>query len=297
LDYQYWKITGDQAVFDQQWQAAMKLVDATFRDQQRINNQGLYKYSSGRPTDLGYGKPVKPTGMICSMFRPSDDATTYLYNIPDNLFAVTSLRELAEMARVIMPKDNLAADCQALAGEVDKGIHDYGIVTDPKWGKIYAFEVDGLGHVLLMDDAGYPDLVAIPYLTPSLAGDPLTLNSRHFALSPENPFYIQGTAAVGTGSPHKGKGNIWPMGILMQAVTSTDNAEIMNCLEMLKMSSVGTGFIHESFKKDDPTKYSRGWFAWVNNLFGEMIIKVLAERPELLAKPLPPWYGPQTGKP
>lgn len=131
LDYQYWKITGDQTAFDQQWQAAMKLVDATFRDQQRIKNQGLYKYSY-RATDLGYGKPVKPTGMICSMFRSSDDPTTYLYNIPDNLFAVTVLREVAEMAKVIMPKDNLAAECVALAGEVEKGIQDYGIVTDPK---------------------------------------------------------------------------------------------------------------------------------------------------------------------
>lgn len=160
---------------------------------------------------------------------------------------------------------------------------------------MYAYEVDGLGHTLLMDDAGYPDLVGIPYLTPSLAGDPLTLDSRHFSLSPDNPYYIQGTAAVGLGSPHVGKGNIWPMGILAQAITSTDDAEIIKCLQMLKMSSVGTGFMHESFKKDDPTKYTRRWFAWVNNLFGEEIIKVLAERPALLAKPLPPWFGPTKG--
>ena len=53
LDYQYWKITGDQTVFDQQWQAAMKLVEATFRDQQRIKNHGLYKYSGGRPGEDG----------------------------------------------------------------------------------------------------------------------------------------------------------------------------------------------------------------------------------------------------
>ncbi len=292
LAYQYWKITGDQTVFDQQWQAAMKLVDATFRDQQRIKNQGLYKYSGGRPTDLGYGKPVKPTGMICSMFRNSDDATTYLYNIPDNLFAVTSLRELAEMAKVIMPKDDLAADCLALANEVEKGIQEYGIVTDPRWGKMYAYECDGLGHTLLMDDAGNPGLVSIPYFDPSLANDPIAIASRHYALSMDDPYFCRGTAAEGICSPHKGKNRIWPMGLITRALTSDDPAEITACLAMIKTSSAGTGFMHESFLKDDPKKFSRSWFAWVNNLYGELILKVLREHPGILAKPIPAGLPP-----
>ena len=55
---------------------------------------------------------------------------------------------------------------------------------------------------------------------------------------------------------------------------------------MLKASSAGTGYLHESFFKDDPTQYTRHWFAWVNNLYGEMILDLLRRRPTLLSKPL-----------
>jgi meiotically up-regulated gene 157 (Mug157) protein len=233
---------------------------------------------------------MKPTGMICSAFRQSDDATVYLFNIPENLFAMTALGQLAEMTDAMKPGDPFAAECRALAAEVRKGVEDYGIVNSPKWGKMFAYECDGLGHTLLMEDAGIPGLVSIPYITPSLAGNPIVLDSRHFALSPDDPFWCRGTAAEGTCSPHRGKGNIWPLGLVMRAMTSTDSDEITKCLAMLKTSSAGTGFMHEAFKKDDPTKYSRRWFAWVNNLYGEMIIKVLREHPEILAKPIPPGF-------
>jgi hypothetical protein len=284
--YQYWKVTGTTAAFDQEWKDAMHLVVATMRDQQREKSQGLYHFfPEGRKEP--YGPPMKPTGMICTMFRNSDDASTYLFNIPDNLFAVTSLHQLAEMADALMPGDGLAADCRALAAEVQKGIDEYGTVTDAKWGKHYLYECDGMGHTLLMDDAGLPNLLSIPYFSPSLAGNPVVLASRRWSLSPEDPWYITGTAGEGLGSVHKGKGNIWPLGLIARAITSTDDAEITSNLIMLKRSSVGTGFIHESFKKDDPSKFSRKWFAWANNLFGEMIIKVANERPELLGKQLP----------
>ena len=149
----------------------------------------------------------------------------------------------------------------------------------------------GLGHTLLMEDAGLPGLVSIPYFTPSLAGDPIVLASRAFAFSPDDPFWSQGTAAEGTGSPHgaghnKAKDWVWPLGIVSRALTSTDDAEITKCLAMLKTSSAGTGFLHESFYKDDPTQYTRHWFAWVNNLYGEMILKILKERPGLLTRPV-----------
>ena len=289
LCYQYWKFTGDTAPFDAEWWKAMHLAEATMRDQQRIKDHGLYHFLRGRPApgDVGYGLPIKPTGMICSAFRQSDDPTKYLFNIPENLLAITSLGQLAEMSDAMKPGDGFAAECRALAAEVQKGVQDYGIVEDPKFGKIYAYECDGLGHTLVMEDAGLPGLVSIPYFSPSLAGDPIVLASRAFSLSPADPFYFQGTAAEGTGSPHRGKNNIWPLGIIARAMTSTDDAEITKCLTMLTLSSAGTGFMHEAFNKDDPTKYSRRWFAWVNNLYGEMIIKVLRERPQVLAKTVP----------
>ncbi len=292
LAYEYWKVTGDTATFDDEWWKAMRLAEATMRDQQRKNDHGKYWYDPGRlpPGQDGHGAPIKPTGMICSAFRQSDDAAVYLFNIPENLFAVTALGQLAEMTDAMKPGDPFAAECRALAAEVQKGIEDYGIVDSPKWGKIFAYECDGLGHTLLMEDAGIPGLVSIPYITPSLAGNPVVLDSRRFALSPDDPYWCRGTAAEGTCSPHRGKNNIWPLGLVMRAMTSTDSDEITKCLAMLKTSSAGTGFMHEAFKKDDPTKYSRRWFAWVNNLYGEMIIKVLREHPEILAKQIPPGF-------
>ncbi|HEY0256779.1 MAG TPA: glycoside hydrolase family 125 protein [Candidatus Methylacidiphilales bacterium] len=289
LSYEYWKITGDTSAFDADWWQAMRLAEATMRDQQRKKDRGLYHFICGpvKPGDEGYGAPMKPTGMICSAFRQSDDPSKFLFNIPENLFAVTALGQLAEMSDAMKPGDASAVECRALAAEVQKGIQDYGIVSHPKYGKMYAYECDGLGHTLLMEDAGLPGLVSIPYFSPSLAGDPVVLASRAYALSPDDPYFSRGIAAEGTCSPHVGKDHIWPLGIISRAMTSTDDAEITKCLAMLRTSSAGTGFLHESFDKDDPTKFTRHWFAWVNNLYGEMILKVLKERPEVLAKPIP----------
>ena len=278
LAYQYWKITGDTETFDSQWKDAMRLAVATFRDQQRQNGDGAYHFKRGRDGGPnGVGSPLKPTGMICTAFRNSDDRATYQFDIPDNLFAVSSLRHLAEMADALMPGDKLASDARSLADQVDAGIKAFGIVDDPKFGKIYAYECDGLGHTLLMDDAGIPSLLAVPYLNPELAGDPLVLAARHFSLSPADPWFFQGSVAEGLGSVHTGKDKIWPMAIIAQAITSTDDAEITRCLTMLKNSTAGTGFVHESFNKDDASKFSRKWFAWVNNFYGELILKILKE--------------------
>ena len=183
---------------------------------------------AGWPTP-GWGPPIKPTGMICTAFRASDDPCKYLFNIPDNLFAVTSLGQLAEMTDALKPGDGLGAECRALAAEVQKGIEDFGIVNDPKYGKMYAYECDGLGNYLLMEDAGLPGLVSIPYFTPSLAGNPLVLASRAFAFSDDDPFWCRGIAAEGTGSPHgaahnKGQGlDLAARDHLARALTSTDD--------------------------------------------------------------------------
>jgi meiotically up-regulated gene 157 (Mug157) protein len=294
LDYQYWKITGDAAAFDGDWWKAMHLSETTMREQQRKEGNGPYRFE-GRLANAGWGPPIKPTGMICTAFRASDDPAKYLFNIPDNLFAVTSLEQLAEMSDALMPGDGFGAECRALAAEVSKGIEEYGIVNHPKYGRMYAYECDGLGNYLLMEDAGLPGLVSIPYFTPSLAGTPLVLDSRAFAFSDDDPFWCRGTAAEGTCSPHgaahkRGEGWIWPLGIVSRALTSTDDPEITRCLAMLKNSTAGTGFMHESFNKDDPAQYTRHWFAWANNLYGELIIKVLKERPQLLARPIPPGF-------
>jgi meiotically up-regulated gene 157 (Mug157) protein len=72
----------------------------------------------------------------------------------------------------------------------------------------------------------------------------------------------------------------------MRALTSTDEAEILYCLGMLKATHAGTGFMHESFHKDDPARFTRSWFAWANTLFGELIVSLHSERPQLLRSQL-----------
>jgi meiotically up-regulated gene 157 (Mug157) protein len=55
---------------------------------------------------------------------------------------------------------------------------------------------------------------------------------------------------------------------------------------MLKHSHGGAGFMHESFWKDDPTRFTRPWFAWANSLFGELIVELHQKTPALLRRPL-----------
>ena len=292
LSYHYWKMTGDVSHFDADWQKAMKLIVKTFKEQQRKEGKGPYKFQRETPvaTDTqfggGYGNPVKPTGMICSMFRPSDDATIYPYLVPSNCFAVVSLRQLAEMATAITKDAAFAQECKAMANEVDAAIKKYAIVNHPKYGKIYAFEVDGYGNYLMMDDANIPSLLSLPYLGYVSAKDPIYQNTRRFVWSNDNPYFFKGKAAEGIGGPHVGENMIWPMAIIMKGITSSDPKEIESCLRMLKRTHAATGFMHESFHKDDPAKFTRSWFAWVNTLFGEFLIKVEREHPEILKKQL-----------
>jgi meiotically up-regulated gene 157 (Mug157) protein len=290
LGYHYWKLTGDNSCFDSQWLDAMKLIVKTFKEQQRKTGQGPYSFmrKTEKASDTqfgdGFGNPVRPTGMIYSAFRPSDDATTYGFLVPSNCFAVVSLRQLSEMVTKIKHDVAFASECSALANEVDAAIKKYAIVNHPKYGKIFAFEVDGYGNYLMMDDSNIPSLLSLPYIGYLQADNKIYQNTRKFALSEDNPYFYKGKAAEGIGGPHVGPDMIWPMAIIMRAMTSNDPKEIETCLQMLKTTNAGTGFIHETFNKDNPAVFTRSWFAWANTLFGELMLKIEREHPELLDK-------------
>lgn len=289
LAYNYWKTTADTAPFDANWNKAIRATLQTFREQQRKGDRGPYRFQRGTATATdtlpmsGYGYPVNPVGLIVSSFRPSDDASVFGFLIPSNFFAVVSLREAAEMQDALPNGDKqLAGELRALAGEVEAALQKYAIVEHPKYGKIYAYEIDGFGSHLLMDDANVPSLLSLPYLGAVKANDPIYLNTRRFVLSPDNPFFFKGTAAEGIGGPHVGQDMIWPMAITMRALTSHDDAEIRAAIQTLKNTDAGTGFMHETFNKNDPSKFSRSWFAWANTLFGELLWKTYREKPSLL---------------
>jgi meiotically up-regulated gene 157 (Mug157) protein len=278
LAYNYWKTTNDTSVFTDRWTKAMNLVIQTFKEQQRKDGLGPYKFQRKTERQLdtlnndGYGNPVNPVGLIVSSFRPSDDATTFQFLVPSNMFAVTSLRQVAEIATKVTKDTQLAKNSSDLADEVEAAIKKYAITKHPKYGEIYAFEVDGYGNYYFMDDSNIPSLLAMPYLDSIDINDPVYQNTRKFVLSEDNPYFFRGTAGEGIGGPHIGYDMVWPMSIIMRAQTSKSDDEIKFCLKMLRDTDANTGFMHESFHKDDPTNFTRTWFAWVNTLFGELIL-------------------------
>ena len=289
LAYHFWKTTGDISPFDTKWVDAMNTVYSTFIDQQKKDSDGQYHFqrTTANATDTqpmsGYGYPVNPVGLISSAFRPSDDATLLSFLIPSNLFAVASLQQAAEMLQKIKNQNSLAEKMRKLANEVKQAVHQYGVVNHPKYGKIFAFETDGFGGHILMDDANVPSLLGMPYLGAIDRNDPIYLNTRRFVWSDANPFFYKGKVAEGIGGPHVGKDMIWPMSLIIRGLTSTDPSEIKYSIETLKKTHAGTGFMHESFNKDNPSKFTRSWFAWTNTLFGEFLWKIFNENSQLLS--------------
>jgi meiotically up-regulated gene 157 (Mug157) protein len=289
LAHGYWTISKDTSPFDDKWREAIAKIVQTFREQQRKENHGPYHFQRRTETQSdtlagrGYGNPAKPVGLICSMFRPSDDATVFPYLIPANFFAAVSLRQAAEMVEKILHDTALATDCRTLAGEVESGLRQHAIVHHALFGNVYAYEVDAYGNYYCIDDGNVPSLLSLPYLGAVKPGDQIYQRTRDLVLSAANPYFCQGTAASGPGGPHVGMGMIWPLGLIVQGLTSTSDAEIKSCLTTLQNTQAGTGFMHEAFNKDDPQQFTRKWFAWANTIFGELVWKTFQERPQLLS--------------
>ena len=301
LAHGYWQITGDKSPFDEQWLAAMKTVLETFKTQQRKDSDGPYSFQrkTSFATDSvplrGYGYPTKKVGLIHSMFRPSDDATIYPFLIPSNLFALSSLRNLRTMLQALSIGKDLDGLAFALENDVNNALLEHAIVNHPIYGEVFAYEADGFGNHIFMDDANVPSLLALPYLqSPHYSGDLSVLhpdkrgytvyqNTRRMLLSENNPFYFKGKAGEGIGGPHAGLNMIWPLSIIIRGLTSHDSQEVAFCLKLLQNSHAGKGFMHESFHKDDVNKFSRPWFAWANTLFGEFVLKTYKTQPALLS--------------
>jgi meiotically up-regulated gene 157 (Mug157) protein len=292
LAHGYWKATGDASVFDADWRAGAAAVLRTFREQQRKEGKGPYSFT--RTTSVaydtvplgGYGNPTRPVGLIHSAFRPSDDACVYPFLVPSNLFAVVSLRQLAEIAEAVTKDAAFALECRTLADEVAAALVLHALVPHPRHGTVWAYEVDGFGNALFMDDANVPSLLSLPYLGCGTALDPAYVRTRRLVLSEDNPWFFRGKAAEGVGGPHVGLRMVWPLAITMRALTSTSDPEVLACLRALKSTHAGTGFMHEAFDPDDPSRFTRKWFAWANTLFGELVLRVRTERPHLLREGL-----------
>ncbi len=280
LLYRYWKHTGDRSIVDNEFVEVIKTVLKVWRTEQDHFKNSEYRFfrDTNWLTDTihnnGMGEPVVPTGMTWSGFRPSDDGCNYGYYIPSEMFAVTVLGYAAEM---LGEKNPLTAEINALRKEIDDGIKQYGIIDYKNFGKVYACEVNGLGDYTFMDDANIPSLISAPYIGYLKADDELYLNTRRLLLSKENKFYYEGTAAKGIGSPHTKPGFIWHIALSMQGLTSTDKAEMKQILDTMTATDGNTGFMHEGFDSNDPSKFTRPWFTWSNSLFCEFVEKCIED--------------------
>ena len=283
LAYHFWKISETAEHLDETFKEACGKVLEVFETEQYHAEKSKYRFVRDNcpATDTlcceGMGSPVAYTGMTWSGFRPSDDCCTYHYLIPSEMFASVILGYMIEMADEIYKDAVLSARAAKLKAEIDGGIEKFAIVDHPNGGKMYAYETDGLGNYNLMDDANVPSLLSLPYLGYCSAEDELYKNTRDFILSKNNPYYFEGSAAKGIGSPHTPKDYIWHVSLAMQGLTSTDDKEIEYLLDLFETTTAGTGLMHEGFHVDNPDKFTREWFAWANSIFAEFVIHAVTK--------------------
>ncbi|MEF3311344.1 glycoside hydrolase family 125 protein [Paenibacillus sp. GYB004] len=281
LSYLYWQETGHTDIFDENFSKAMRTAVDLWKVEQRHGELSSYTFMRRNCPAIdtlrneGKGMPVNYTGMIWSGFRASDDACDFHYNIPSNMFVVAVLRQMQEIARYVFRDVRFAEEMEKLEEEIEHGIRLYGIYHHAKYGPIYAFETDGFGNYCLMDDAGTPSLMSIPYIGYASADDPIYRNTRSFILSKDNPYYFEGQAAKGIGSPHTPPDYVWHLALSMQGLTASGNAEMMEMIDLLEATDADTGFMHEGFHADDPATFTRPWFAWSNSMFAMLVYRAM----------------------
>ena len=300
LSYHIWLVlryiaeTKDYSVLDGEQIKAFETILELWKNEQKHMTDSSYRFErpgkgpKNNPGNGGMGAPVAFTGMTWSGFRPSDDACVYGYNIPGNLFAAKVLENLCEILKSAQTggvNQGLSAEkahqfekvresAEQLRQDITRGIEEYGLVLHEEYGKIYAYETDGLGNSLLMDDANVPSLLSLPWLGVCGKTDERYLNTRRFVLSSENPWYFSGRAAKGIGSPHTGERCIWPIALIMQGLTASDRGEQLSLLRTLLDTDAGCIAMHESFDADEPSAYSRSWFAWADSLYALFVMNV-----------------------
>jgi len=270
LAWSYWHETGDSSIFTADESKALDAILATMQREQNHPRNSRYTHKE-LPND-GNGRPSGYTGMIWTGFRPSDDACYYNFLIPSEMFAVVALGDVAQIERQVYHNQGKAQQAKTLRDQVQHGIQTYGLVPVKKYGKIYAYEVDGLGSAILTDDANVPSLLSAPYIGYTSVSNPYYLNTRAFLLSQDNPSYYTGNVARGIGSYHTPDHWVWPLALVMQGLTANSSTEKLDVLNQLLASDPGDHLLHESFDPNDPKRYTRPDFGWPNALFSEYVL-------------------------
>ena len=271
----YYDKTGDKSCLSSLFLQAFDKIIEVFKREQKHSERSTYYHKIADPDReawCGHGDPVSNSGLVWSGYRPSDDKCAYGYYIPGNMFIVAVLTKLERIFKEGMGDDCRAGVCHDLVAEIQAELEKYSIV-EKNGKKIYALETDGLGNYNLMDDANIPNLLSMPYYEYPYIDRAVYNNTREYMLSSSNPYYYTGKVLTGIGSPHTEKDFVWPLSVIIQALTSDDEGEIIKCVQMLINSTSDTGYIHESVHKNDDKRFTRPWFAWANSLFAYMILE------------------------
>jgi meiotically up-regulated gene 157 (Mug157) protein len=272
LSNQFHAHTESTAHLTTRWYAALDILLSVLQAQSfpTFSKEGYYdqnEYTFQRQTHVGtetlslggIGNPLAAgTGLIRSAFRPSDDATILGFFIPANAMMAVELKRTAAMlesAGNIPISKRLAT----LGSNLEKAVWEHGVITHKKYGQVFAYEVDGFGSQILMDDANLPSLLSLPLLGFLSKEDKVYQNTRKMILEKAgNPYYLKGDEFEGIGGPHIGLNNAWPMSLLVQAMTSDDDGEIMRAVEMVRNAST-LGLVNESInvnaRRDSTSKF------------------------------------------
>lgn len=278
IAYEYYRKSGDSSIFTDACKAGFAKILEVFETEQDHENKSSYRFERhcGIETETlqreGKGRLTGYTGMTWSGFRPSDDACTYGYLVPSNMLAAVILGYIADVAQNIFGEEAMRAKAETLRAQITEGIYQYGVVDHPKFGKVFAYETDGLGNHVIMDDANLPSLLSAPYFGFCDIDDEIYQNTRRMLLSEENPYFFSGSFASGIGSPHTPHAYIWHIALSMQGLTSKTSAEKLAVLRTMAATDAGTNMMHEGFHKDDPAKFTREWFSWANSMFCELAL-------------------------
>ena len=239
------------------------MLDLAQREQRHDPETYVFKRDNGVSHDSlsheGRGAPTAYTGMIYSAFRPSDDACVYGYLVPSNFFFLSELENLSQ--RLKTPK------LESLARDIRSGIEKFAVIDN-----LYAYEVDGLGNALFIDDANIPSLLSLPLLAGASLDVDLYRNTREFILSHDNPYFFSGIRASGVGSQHTPKNHVWPIAMSVEALTSPSNEKKLKTLDILETTDAGTGNMHEAFNVDRPEEFSRAWFSWADMTYVQLVL-------------------------
>lgn len=276
LTDKYFSITGDTTIFDQEFCKTVEIILTVFETEQKHFKKSNYTFIRENSAcdsleNNGRGSNCKENGLVWSAFRPSDDKNTYGYLIPSNMFIVVVMRFLIHVFTEIIPNNVMAERCIQLKSDIEQGLSECAYVETNN-GRIFAYETDGYGNHFIADDANVPSLLSLPYLGYCKADDPIYSNTRNYLISKANRYFYKGLFAEGIGSPHTPENYIWPLGLIIQGLTSVSEEEKVSLLRMLINTHAGTYHMHESFHKDDPTKFTRSWFGWADSLFAEFVM-------------------------